>query len=384
MLQRALLPIAVFALSCSSSRDATAPTTSSTFTFETSDFTLNPGEEKYLCYAETLDEDLAIDRFDYKARPGIHHAIFAKTLAPEPNGFSECKVLLRTTWVPSFVSATGDASIELPKGAGVILPKGTQIMVQLHLLNAGKTALKDHYVLNMRKASVTKPDPVGIYAFGTLSLEVPPKTTSTQIDRCTNPQDLDVYAVLPHMHTRGKALKFEVGASDETLKEVYRVDDFNFDSQVVKPFPLQIKAGMRTRVTCTFDNETDKALRFGESSYDEMCFMITFARNREGLSGCDGNPSGGTTTNPLCGTKPENELGIGRKCTKGGGECGSGMMCTLDQSSTPEGSPGFCFKVGCTKDSCGGGATCCAPKQAGGLVKVCMPEDCRPGDCAPE
>jgi hypothetical protein len=385
MLARSLGLAFVALVACSSSsRDATAPTTSSTFTFSTPDFTLQPGEEKYLCYAETLEEDLAIDRFDYKARPGIHHSIFSKTLAPEPNGFSECKVLLRTTWVPSFLSATGDASIELPAGSGVILAKGTQVVVQLHLLNAGTAPMTNHYSMTMRKSTVKNPDPIGIYAFGTLSLQVPPKATSQQSDRCTNPQDLDVFAVLPHMHTTGKALKFEAGQTDDTLKEIYRIDDFNFDRQVVMPHPFQLKAGMRTRVTCTFDNTSDKTLKFGESSLDEMCFMITFAKHREGVDGCDGNPVTGTTMNPDCGKKPENELGIGRTCTKGGGECGSTLKCTLDQSSTPPGAAGFCFKLGCTSTAaCGSGATCCAPKEAGGLVKVCMPDDCRPGDCTP-
>jgi hypothetical protein len=234
----------------------------------------------------------------------------------------------------------------------------------------------------MRKSAAASPDPVGIYAFGTLSLNVPPKMVSEQTDRCTNPQDLDVFAVLPHMHTMGRAMKFEAGPSDDELSELFRIDSFNFDQQVIVPKPFQLKAGTRTRVSCTFDNHTDSAVKFGESTLDEMCFLITFARKREGLSGCDGNPSGSTTTNPECGTKPANELGIGQKCTKGGKECPSGMMCTLDQSSTPSDSPGFCFKLGCSStESCGTRAVCCAPKQAGGLVKVCMPEECRPSDC---
>jgi hypothetical protein len=378
------LVLSAFVLGCASSSREPTRSTTDPYVFETPDFTVQPGEEKYLCYARTLDQDLAVDRFDYRGSPGIHHSIFSKTLAPEPDGFSECKVLLRTTWMPSFLSATGDASIELPKGSGVVLPKGSQVVVQLHLLNTTKAPLTNHYTLKMRKSAAENPDPIGIYAFGTLSLTVPPKITSEQSDRCTVPEDLDVFAVLPHMHMSGRALKFEAGPADDQLKEIYRIDNFNFDNQVVQPFPTILKSGMRTRVTCTFDNPHEQAQKFGESSLDEMCFMITFVRNKPGLNGCDGNPSGGTSTNPECGTKPENELGIGRTCTKGGKECGSGMMCTLDQSSAPPGSPGFCFKVGCSATTeCGTRATCCAPKQAGGLVKVCMPEECRPSDCEP-
>lgn len=381
MSSRALGLFGLVLLGCASS-EKSAATTTAPYVFETPEFSVQPGEEKYLCYAKTLEQDLAIDRFETKGRAGIHHSIFARTTAPEPDGFSECKVLLRTTWVPAFVNATGDAALELPQGVGVVLPKGTQILVQLHLLNAGKSPLTSKYALSMRKSTAQNPDPVGIYAFGTLSLEVPPKLTSEQVDRCTNPADLDVFAVLPHMHTMGKALKFEAGPSDDKLAEIYRNDAFNFDQQVIVPKAFKLPAGTRTKVSCTFDNTTESTLKFGESTNDEMCFLLTFARNREGLSGCDGKPSGSTSTNPECGTKPANELGIGQKCTKGGKECPSGMMCTLDQSSTPPESPGFCFKLGCDATAdCGTRATCCAPKQAGGLVKVCMPDECRPSDC---
>lgn len=371
-----------FPVACSST--STSGAASGTFVdFETAEYSLAPSEEKFLCYAKTLEEDLAVDRFDYVAAPGVHHAIFSRTLAPEPDGFSECKVLLRTTWVPMFASATSGVSLETPKGAGVILPKGTQLLVQLHLLNATSAPLTSRYRLKMRKSTVVDPEPVGIYAFGSTGLVVPPRMRSEQSDACTVPAALDAFAAIAHMHYTGKSFRFEAGPSDGELKEIFRLDKFEFEKQVVAPIELKLPAGWRTRVTCTFDNPYDHELKFGESSLDEMCFFVTFARNREGLTGCSASSGGLGGASPDCGKKPPNDLGIGKACTKGGKECGAGMSCTLDQASTPEGSPGFCFKVGCaTSAECGGGgAVCCAPKQAGGVLKVCMPESCKPSDC---
>src|SRR5678816_2617062 len=54
--------------------------------FATAEYTLEPGQEKFLCYATTIDQDLVIERIGHGARASLHHIIFAKTTAPEPEG----------------------------------------------------------------------------------------------------------------------------------------------------------------------------------------------------------------------------------------------------------------------------------------------------------
>jgi hypothetical protein len=63
-------------------------------------------------------------------------------------------------------------------------------------------------------------------------------------------------------------------------------------------------------------------------------------------------------------------------------ECAAGQMCTATFSGEDS---GVCISVGCETDAdCGGGdATCCAPPQGGGSVKICTPEACRSPSCIP-
>jgi hypothetical protein len=35
---------------------------------------------------------------------------------------------------------------------------------------------------------------------------------------------------------------------------------------------VQLETGDQVITTCTYDNDTDKAVRFGEDTSDEMCF----------------------------------------------------------------------------------------------------------------
>ena len=123
--------------------------------------------------------------------------------------------------------------------------------------------------------------------------------------------------------------------------------------------------GSHTRITCHYDNPTNQSVAFGESSFDEMCFLIGFARKKGAeLDGCVnlGDPvgDGGVPPSPdagVCGEQQPNSLGIGAACTAGGNECGAGLSCSADQDQAPAGSTGFCLKIGgCNAQAdCGGG-----------------------------
>ncbi len=61
----------VLAAGCSSDEDKSKSGSPAEFVLKTTEFQVPAGEEKYLCYAKTLEEDMVVDRFDYAARPVI-------------------------------------------------------------------------------------------------------------------------------------------------------------------------------------------------------------------------------------------------------------------------------------------------------------------------
>ena len=154
---------------CSSSGHGSTPDTGSTSTFSlrSTSVAVNAGQEKYVCYAHTLDADLAIDRFDYTVVPNVHHIFMSRAMQPEPEGLSECDVLFKTSWSPLFVAGKGDSALQYPRGAAAILPKGAQLVMQLHLLNASASDATVSAQVDMRRTSTPNPKPVGLYAFGT-------------------------------------------------------------------------------------------------------------------------------------------------------------------------------------------------------------------------
>jgi hypothetical protein len=353
----------------------------------TEEFTVPAGEERYVCYAITLDEEMVVSGFHAPGIPVVHHSSLMRALVPEPEGLSECPVLFKVTWETMFGGGAGDTSLEYPAGTAQTLEAGEQLVLQLHLLNVQDEDITLDAYMEIMLTSGTDLEPIYLGAIGNTDIRLPPGEESTVQAVCEMQRDARVIAFSPHMHQLGTAMVFEVGDSMDSLQEIYRRDPYDFDNQFIDPVELQLEAGQIIRNTCTYINSSDDPVVFGESSLDEMCYMVTYTVGQdlecrsaeEQASAVERDPAAGQ-----CGEQQANAMGVGELCTEGGGECASGLLCSADQGPSDE--PAFCLALDCESDEdCGGdGATCCSPVQAGGLVNVCMPEACRPSDCIPQ
>jgi hypothetical protein len=357
--------------------------------FQTDTFELEPGQERYLCYATTTEEELVIDGYESAGAPFLHHVVFSRANAPEPEGWSECDILFRYTWEPLFLTGAGASELDFPEGNGHKIPAGTQLVVQLHLLNATEDPIAESVAITMKRSSAEDPKPIGTYAFGSSDVSLPPSQSSMLEAVCTVDEPVHLVAMFPHMHLLGTAMTFEVGKSEDDMEMVFERDPYNFDDQHVELIDLTLEPGDVTRVRCSYDNPHDETITFGESTKNEMCFLIGFAANREGLSGCTvgggDEPGEEVPVDPAAGACGEHEptsTGIGLACTSDGMECAAGQMCTATFSGKES---GLCISLGCETDAdCGDGdATCCTTPQGGGSLKICTPEACRSPSCIP-
>lgn len=291
------LPRAVIALcwlpvfSCSFDNGVPAPgaqgaAASQSLVMQTDEFTVAPGQERYLCFTKRLEEDVVIDGYSSKAQRFVHHLVFVQTLVPEPEGFSECETLFRMTWDPLYISGAGDSALEFPDDAGHKLTKGTQLLVQMHLLNAGDRAVQGSVAIDMHRSTAANPRPVSTYVFGTTKLALPPHQQSQVAGHCEVKEPLQLIAAFPHMHMLGTGLRFERGADDRDMKTLFAREPYDFDDQHIEAIDIALQPGDRVRTTCAYDNTSASPVMFGESTTTEMCFFIAFAIDRDKLSLC--------------------------------------------------------------------------------------------------
>ena len=245
--------------------------------FRTEPFTAPAQSETYLCWPANAPEALKISSFVYKAKPVLHHVLFSRTIAPEPEGFTECDVLYKNSWLPVFAAGASDAEMAFPSDVAQEVKAGQQMVVQVHLLNPTDQPITDVVEITMNLSKEPNPIPVTIGVFGSTDIMLPPAQRSSVTYECDTTKDHRVVAMLPHMHTLGTSLTLELGDSPETMTMAYKRDPYDFDQQSIDNMDMLIPAGTHARVTCNYNNTHPMTVTYGESTFEEMCFLATFS-----------------------------------------------------------------------------------------------------------
>lgn len=235
---------------------------------------LPAGQEGYRCVRLTVTEDLYIKEFQPVAPLGTHHTLLSVNEMPKgPDGVHNCTAADNghTTLLGSGVGENYSAG-PLPEGVAYKVAKGSQLNLNLHLFNTGDGVLKG---LSGTKVRTTTVDKVKQFAetilAGPISLSIP-VGRSTTMGKCTVKSDTSVFAVAPHMHQLGvhlKAVANRAGMPPVTLYDA----PYDFNEQRQTAANLTLKAGDTIQVECTYQNDTQRTVSFGESSLDEMCFV---------------------------------------------------------------------------------------------------------------
>ena len=251
-------------------------------------YTLQPGEEKYFCYTMRLpaDRDVAMTKFTPKYGKGTHHILASQTIATEPEGFSECNVLIRTTWIPLYTGGLNSGALAMPEGIGFRpLERGQQLLMQLHLQNATDAPITDVTSLRIDFVDETPEiQPASIYGLDNRKISVPPHSNATSSMSCNASKDLEVFAVLGHMHKQGVFLDVSRGPTAGT--EMLYEEQWKFEEQPVTLKSFHVTKGDNLHLRCTHKNDSDQVLAYGESSDTEMCSFVMYYAPAVGLDGC--------------------------------------------------------------------------------------------------
>jgi hypothetical protein len=109
---------------------------------------------------------------------------------------------------------------------------------------------------------------------------IPPGAPNHEVTACYKfSNDALLYTLMPHMHKRGKDMKYEVVYPDGRRETLLAVK-YNFSWQSMYRFkePLPVPRGTQMIVTAHYDNsernkwnpDPTKAVRWGDPTYDEM------------------------------------------------------------------------------------------------------------------
>jgi hypothetical protein len=165
------------------------------------------------------------------------------------------------------------------------IPAGAKIILQIHYSKAAGSIQKDRSSVGLifaKEHSKLHNTELMYNAY----LQIPAGTERHKSTACWSaPRDIQLTALMPHMHFRGAAMEVKAVYPDggsEVLLNVPKYD-FSWQTNYSLKRPLTIPKGTTILITGYFDNSSrnkynpdpSKVVRWGEPTYDEMlaCFL---------------------------------------------------------------------------------------------------------------
>jgi hypothetical protein len=256
-------------------QDPPAGPTTGWQTLVTGDWSLPAGGEEWVCVRKTLKEDLFVGGFESISPTGTHHAVLTFGVPDAPDGQSPCTgtTVFR---VSAYGGGRGVVPLMFPQGIARKIPKGSQLLLNLHLFNSYGEALEG--TSGVRAFTIPESEVVELtehVATGTQILQIPAREKTVHTGYCTMTSDVTLIAVAPHMHRLGTHQRVfaETAAGEITLLDA----PFDLDSQSYRPLEsVKLARGERVRVECTHENTTDESIGYGDSALDEMCTAAVY------------------------------------------------------------------------------------------------------------
>lgn len=180
-----------------------------------------------------------------------------------------------------------------PAESAWILPKNSDLVLQLHMRPTGK---REKVQVSVGFYFTDKPPTrlPFVLCLRSTAIDIPAGATDYAIENAyTVPVDGDVLAVLPHQHYLGKEVRAWAEIPDGTRKELLYIKhwDFNWQGAYNYSSPVTLPKGSTIRMRYTYDNSKEnprnpnqppKRVRYGLESSDEMGeFWVQFIPHRE-------------------------------------------------------------------------------------------------------
>jgi hypothetical protein len=176
-----------------------------------------------------------------------------------------------------------DVEISAP-GQARRIPAGSNIVFQVHYSNFRGAMNKPETALSSIGLIFAKEPPSKmVVALGITNdyFKIPPGEPNHEVTACyTLDRDIQAIEYMPHMHLRGKDMRYEAIYPDGRHETLLWVPQYSFNWQTIYKLkePVVLPKGTRVVITAHFDNsernkynpDPAKAVRWGDPTYDEM------------------------------------------------------------------------------------------------------------------
>ena len=245
--------------------------------------------DHYECFrfAAPVDETRFIRRIETVVDDArvLHHIVLVPDESGEPNTNSPCNEInpsaLTYAWAP------GQGALQFPEG-GLRLEPGQRMTLNIHYNNAAQHPdVIDSSGIRIYHGP--EGPEVAMLTFGPTEINVPPQEMGSAEGWCRLPAETNLLYSFPHMHETGTGFRQVIEREDDEDDPIITINGWDFDAQYIYETPKPLPEGTVARTSCSFRISTDRPIRFGEGTDDEMCFNFSYISPPIGVAACNQN-----------------------------------------------------------------------------------------------
>ncbi|MCB9642792.1 MAG: hypothetical protein H6728_06910 [Myxococcales bacterium] len=176
-------------------------------------------------------------------------------------------------WVP------GTDVVHFPQDTGMPMQAGDHLVLELHYnLSNLPTPKADQSRIRLEFAKTPVKVQLQLTLQADFSLNIPAQSKGhEEKNTFTTPANVRVWGLMPHMHKFGAKFRTDLlkNGQNSCFIDIPRWD-YNWQQTFFFKTPIQLAAGDKLNLTCTYDNPTDQSIHWGDKTGDEMCLNFYF------------------------------------------------------------------------------------------------------------
>ena len=247
-----------------------------------------PGEEGTVCTQVRLDNEAAkiVEMHNTLSR-GSHHFIVSRVTDPTE---AEYPVTPCTPFrgavrgAPFTITQKHDDEVTLPAGVAYSIDADQLMHLELHYLNVGTMPIDVVAETRLFPASGSGAlQEATVMLIGTGDILIAPREmASTGPKFIALPPGMEgakFFAMTGHTHRFGTSVKVSAaGSTGQPITLLYDPQPYHWDSPEMKHLEpmVEVPAGGGFSFECSWINESDAMITFGESALAEMCFFWAY------------------------------------------------------------------------------------------------------------
>jgi len=268
---------------------------------------VTPGNEIFLCYYVTLPSDAEFDVGEFQSwmSPGSSHhfIVYQQTgqsvlsAVPQESGTIQSCQVATGNWVYATSTPGAVVSSTLPEGVVLPFPAGQQIVLNMHFINPGATAVYPKVKLNILRAKNIQYKAGALTSFNR-SIDVPGATaagpgTQTVNGTCTVTAGAKVFSMSTHTHKHATAAAVSFVSGGVTQEIVHTGQTQTYPPEQIGgtgtdwehpgvslwkgPDFLTVNEGDSFTYSCSYVNTATTAVTVGETAAsNEMCMAVGY------------------------------------------------------------------------------------------------------------